>query len=529
LIAVEEKKVGKRLVFLNSLRIAILGALILVTIIIFLFFNIPFSVYPIIFSLLFAILLSILYFPLSRRMGLKSFVYLQLSIDILVITLLVYFSGGIVSPFYFLYILPIVVSGIFLSRRDTVYIATLCFITFGILSDLLYLKVVPFFPGIEVGPISLGRFIYNLLMGFIAFASVAMFSSYYFEKIRLAGEELKSIQENLQDMIILNSSVMEKMEDGLVTVDPRGRVVSYNAKAASMLHINLSSNMFQLLLRRGDHEEIEKISQTNNRYYYERKFQNLELGVSVSMIEKVSGFDRLYVFLLTDLTETKSIEKKLKEKENLALIGGMLAGIAHEIRNPLASISGSIQFLKRELNVGPEYMNLMNIVVKESDRLSRTIDEILNISKTSPHKPSRVDLSQILDEIVEMASRRYTGIRFSRKYDPGYEVTADVEKIKQLIWNIMTNAIKAVREKGDVGINVYQLEGTVYMSIRDNGIGMDSEELAKLFTPFHSRFTSGVGLGMFLMKRIVDEHGFKMEIKSEKNRGTEVTVCFKNQ
>lgn len=99
MIAVEEKKVRKRLVFLNSLRIAILAALILVTIIIFLFFNIPFSVYPIILSLFFAILLGILYFPLSRRMGLKWFVYLQLSIDILVITLLVYFSGGIVSPF----------------------------------------------------------------------------------------------------------------------------------------------------------------------------------------------------------------------------------------------------------------------------------------------------------------------------------------------------------------------------------------------------------------------------------------------
>jgi signal transduction histidine kinase len=171
----------------------------------------------------------------------------------------------------------------------------------------------------------------------------------------------------------------------------------------------------------------------------------------------------------------------------------------------------------------------MNIVVKESDRLSRTLDEILNISKTAPHKPGRFDLSQVLDEIVEMVSLKYTNIRFSKKYDRGCWVVADIEKIKQLAWNIMTNAIKAVRENGGIEINIYPSDRAVNMAIRDNGIGMEKEDLGKLFTPFHSRFTSGVGLGMFIMKRIVDEHGFKMEIKSEKNRGTEVIVCFTNQ
>jgi two-component system sensor histidine kinase PilS (NtrC family) len=526
LIAVEDQKLHKKLIFLNSIRIAILSALALVSGIILLFFNAPFSLLSIIISLAAAVAVSILFFPLGKLLKTRKLLYVQLTFDILMITLLVYLSGGIVSPFYFLYILPIIVASIFLSRRDTLIIATVSFIAFGMLSDLLYLEIIPFYPNFAVGDVSLGTFIYNLLMSFIAFSSVSFISSYYFERISKTGEQLKNIQENLQDMILLNNSVLEKMENGFITSDAQGRVVSYNAKAAAFLNLKKGGNIFDLLLVKDELPQIRKIWQSNNSYYFEKNLRGFSLGISLSSIEKVSSFERLLVFLITDLSAIKEIENKLKEKEHLALIGEMAAGIAHEIRNPLASISGSVQFLRQGLNLEPELKNLMDIIVKESDRLSAFIEEFLNFSRQSPLEISQFDLAGVVNDVVAMISRNLGAVRFIKKYNPGSMVHADFKKIKQLVWNLLNNAVKALQEKGEIEINLFQDAKAVYLSIHDFGVGMDREEIEKIFTPFYSKFAFGIGLGMNIVKRIVEEHGFKMEIKSEKNLGTEVVICF---
>jgi two-component system sensor histidine kinase PilS (NtrC family) len=529
LIAVEDQKLHKKIVFLNSIRIAILSALGLVSVIILLFLNAPFSLLPIVVSLAAAIAISILFFPLARRVRPRPLLHLQLIFDILLITLLVYLSGGIISPFYFLYILPIIVASIFLSRRETLVIATVSFISFGILSDLLYLKVIPYFPDFEAEEVSLGTFIYNLLMGFIAFSSVSFISSYYFERIRRTGEQLKNIQDNLQDMILLNNSVMEKMENGVVTADMQGRVISYNAKAAALLNLKPGGNIFDLLLAPGELPAVREAWRNNSSYYFEKSLRDYYLGITLSAIEKVSSFERLLVFLITDLSAIKEIERKLKAKEHLALIGEMAAGIAHEIRNPLASISGSVQFLRRELALEPGLRNLMDIIVKESDRLSAFIEEFLNFSRQSPLELSEFDLAGVVDEVTAMITSNLKAVRFIRKYNAGSMVRADFKKIKQLVWNLLNNAVKALKERGEVEINITQGADEVLLSIRDYGVGMDREQIEKIFTPFYSTFAFGIGLGMSIVKRIVDEHGFTMEIKSEKNLGTEVVVCFKRR
>jgi len=526
LFAVEDQKLHKRLIFLNSIRIAILSALALVTGIILLFFNAPFSLVNIIISLGAAVAVSILFFPLGKLLRTRKLLYVQLTFDILMITLLVYLSGGIVSPFYFLYILPIIVASIFLSRRDTLVMATVSFIAFGTLSDLLYLNIIPFYPGFVVGDVSLGTFIYNMLMSFIAFSSVSFISSYYFERISKTGEQLKNIQENLQDMILLNNSVMEKMENGFITSDAQGRIVSYNAKAAAILSLKKGGNILNLLLSRDELPQIRKIWESNNAYYFEKNLRGYSLGISLSSIEKVSSFERLLVFLITDLSAIKEIENKLKEKEHLALIGEMAAGIAHEIRNPLTSISGSVQFLRRELALEPELKKLMDIIVMESNRLSSFIEEFLNFSRQSPLEISEFDLAGVVDDVVAMISRNLGSVRFIKKYNPGSLVRADFRKIKQLVWNLLNNAVKALQENGEVEITLFQDAGALVLSIHDFGVGMDREEVEKIFTPFYSKFAFGIGLGMNIVKRIVEEHGFRMEITSEKNLGTEVRICF---
>jgi two-component system sensor histidine kinase PilS (NtrC family) len=526
LIVIEDHKFGKKIVFLNSIRIAIFLTLALVSIIIWLFFNINFSIVPVIIAMVAAIAVSILFFPLSGLLNIRLLLYGQLTFDILMITLLVYLSGGIISPFYFLYILPIIVASIFMSRRDTVIVATFSFISFGILSDLLFLGIISYYPNIDVGEVSLGTFIYNLLMSFIAFAAFSIMSSYYFERIRKTGAQLKDIQDNLQDMISLNNSVMEKMENGFVTADTAGRIVSFNAKSAHLLRLKKQDNVFKLLQVKPDLPGIQNTWQVGTPYYFEKKLHEFYLGISVTAIKKVSTFENLLVFLITDLSALKQIEKKLQEREHLALIGGMAAGIAHEIRNPLASISGSVQFLRQELPLDNEYRGLMDIIVSESERLSTFIEGFLNFSKQVPLEISRFDLALVLDEVVEMLSLNLPKVRFSKKYNREHWIEADVKKIRQLVWNLLNNAVKALTEKGEIEINLVDEGGGVRLTIKDFGVGMDRAEIEKIFVPFYSKFAFGIGLGMTIVKQIVDEHGFKIEIKSEKKLGTEVAICF---
>jgi two-component system, NtrC family, sensor histidine kinase PilS len=528
LIALEDKQVRRQFVLINSIRIAVLSALLFISVFLLLF-DIPFPFIPIIIALGVAFLFSLLHFVLFKRINYRVAIYIQLMVDIVLITALVYFSQAFRSPFYFLYILPIIVSSVFLGRKDTIYVASFSFIIFGALSNLIYLKIIPFFPSQPELEISLGNFIYNLTMSFIAFSTVAILSSFYFEKIRRTDAQLKHVQDNLRDMILLNNTVMERMENGFITSDSNGMIISYNEKAKSMLKLNSRSNIFDLLFKKFDSHEITKISQANSRNYFEIQSNKLTLGVSLSVIEEIYSFDKLFVFIVTDLTEKRVIEEKLRKKERLALIGEMAAGIAHEIRNPLASISGSVQFLSKELELEhEEYKNLMNIIIKESDRLSHSIEDFLDFTKVTPLEKNDMDLSLLVDEVAELVSLNHRDVMLVKKYSPGYIISADIKKMKQLLWNLVNNSVKAVNANGTIEINIYRKDEDVFLSVSDDGVGIDQSEISKIFSPFYSKFTSGIGLGMSLVKRIVDEHNFDLKVDSQKNIGTEVTVCFKN-
>ena len=527
MIFLEDKKNRSKFVFLNSTRITVLSVLILISVLVLLFIETPFSIVPIIISLMVAVFLSIVNFSLFKAFSLRFAIYFQSVVDVCLITVFVYVSGGIISPFYFLYLYPIIVSSYFLGKRDTVYIAAFSFIVFGTLSSLMYLEIIPNYPGISSPTISQGKFIYNLIMSFFAFSTVSLISSYYFERMRKAGAELRNVQESLKDLALLNNTVLEKMENGFITCDSKGVIISYNEKSKAMLKLKSNTNIFELLLSKPEYEEIEKNSKVDSRYYFEKKINKLTLGISVSLIKNIYSFDKIFVFIIIDLTEKRLIEEKLKKKEHFALIGEMSAGMAHEIRNPLASISGSVQFLQKEVKLDPEFMYLMNIIVKESNRLSRSIEDFLDFAKITPLNKSDINLSKVIDDVIDLVILNNKKVNIIRKYNKGTIINGDLKKINQLLWNLITNSVKAVNGKGNIEVNIYGEDGNTNLSIKDNGIGMEKDEISKIFTPFYSKFSSGIGLGMAIVKRIVEEHNFDITINSQKNIGTEVTVCFR--
>ena len=226
------------------------------------------------------------------------------------------------------------------------------------------------------------------------------------------------------------------------------------------------------------------------------------------------------------MTKRRKIEESLRKKEHLALIGEMSAGIAHEIRNPLASISGSIQFIKNELKLNEDMKNLMDIVIKESKRLSDSIEEFLQFTKTPPIENTKFDLFTSLEELSEFIIKKNPDLLIRKKYNSNIFVNGDERRIRQVIYNIVNNSVKAVRESGLIEISVFKRNSMMYLSVKDNGIGMSKKEVEKIFIPFYTKFTSGIGLGMSLVKRILDEHGFPIDIISKAGVGTEVIICF---
>ncbi|MDY0296624.1 MAG: ATP-binding protein [Acidobacteriota bacterium] len=529
MILLEDKQLARKFVLTNSIRIAILCGLLLISLFVGLFFKTPFPTVPILISLSIAVGFSLLEFFLVRKLHYRTAIYLQLGMDLMVVTLLVYFSGGISSPFYFLYILPIIVSALFLKRTETVYVATFAFILFGLLADLMFLDLLPMYPGLSLEKVSTATFIYNLVMSFIAFSAVAMISSFYFEKIRATDEKLRNVRENFEDLMQLNNTVLEKMHNGFVTCSGDGRVLSYNEIARRMLRLDRQSNVLNLLLTPEEQRGAGADSSEPSGKYLEKSIHGRVLGISVTRLSGMYALPEVYVFIFTDLTEKKRIEDELKQREHLALIGEMAAGLAHEIRNPLASISGSVQFLQREMHVAREHGNLMEIIVKESSRLSSSIENFLNFTRTPPLEIEKVVLSNLVDDVIELLQTTHPGIRFRRRCDPTLYVDADPRQMSQVIWNLLNNAVKAVGDSGDVEAAVFRQDHQVRLTVKDNGSGMSAEDRKKLFSPFFSRFSTGIGLGMALVKRILDVHGCEIRVESQKNMGTEVTVCFPHQ
>ena len=526
MIQLEDKEIKRRFLLINSIRITILFVFLIIAVL-SLLFQISFPIIPILVFIIISIIVSLLLFSISNRKSTRFSIYLQIFTDIIIITGLVYFSGGVSSPFYFLYFLPILISAIFLSRRDTVYTAALSYIIFGLISDLMYMRVINSFPGPFDFEITNEDFVYNLIVSFIAFAFFAFISSYYFESLKRKGNELRSVRENLKDLILVNNMVLERMVDGLIVSNSEGKIISYNEKAKVIFNLRDNSNILKIIRTKSISELRENIIKSHNRHIIELKRKDSILEITISIIKDIYAFREVFVLLVSDLTTKRQIEEVLKQKEHFALIGEMSAGLAHEIRNPLASISGSIQYLQKDLSLKEESRNLMGIVVKESARLSDSIEEFLQFSKTSPLNKENFDLALVIDEIIEIALLNSRDIHFRKRYGKGNNIFADKKKINQVIWNIVNNSIKSLGGNGIIEVNVYEENSVIVMSVADNGAGMKSDELSKIFIPFFSNFTTGIGLGMAIVKRILTEHGFEIRINSELKKGTEVMIWFK--
>jgi two-component system sensor histidine kinase PilS (NtrC family) len=461
---------------------------------------------------------------------------IQLLGDIGVVSGFVYFTGGLYSPFSFLYLTVIVVGAVLLRGGGLIF-AGLSAIAYGVLVDLMVFDVLPIPPnlaGFEV-PISTSRVLYQIMIHVVGFVLVALLVSYLGESLRTAHYRLEEESERAAQFVAVTDHVVRSVGAGILATDLDGNVLHLNPAGARILRIAdpdrvagqsledvmpLDGLNWGLLRVRARSRPLERL--TGNL-----SATKTRLGFSVGPLEDER--DTLVGFIVNfqDLTELEIETDRRRMQERMAAVGEMASRMAHEIKNPLASISGSAQMLANVGSTDDTGSRLLRIVVEESRRLSGILDEFLDYARPhrGTHQPCHLPtlLRDCLD-LLERSDELRPDHVLSLSTPDDLIIQGEKHLLRQLFWNLSRNALQAMPEGGDLRITAEQRGDGVLLVWRDNGVGMDEETRQRAFEPFVTTHADGTGLGLAVAYAAVEDHGGTIEIESSPGAGTTVTV-----
>jgi two-component system, NtrC family, sensor histidine kinase PilS len=478
----------------------------------------------------------------------RWFVDVQLGCDAVIVSAIVYLTGGIASYFSFssLYTLPIIAASVIESRRGGFMV--------GLLSALLYGGLVlgqyhagTVLPGVvEYGllpPMRVAMFTVGLnVFGFFAVASLA---GYLAESARRAGQQLAEASNQIADLQALSQHVIDSLMSGLAATDIDGRILTFNRAAETITGIPAADavgraiqDVLQLPREFGELFGVRERRERLPRVEFDFTRANgvsIELGVSTALLFTPRG-ESGFLITFQDVTESRKLEREARVQQRLAAVGEMAAGIAHEIRNPLASMSGSIQILRQELPLTSEQSQLMDIVLRESDRLNETIGSFLAYARPQRSGVNRVDVGKVVTDTARLLQNN---AELSDAHEIQVSVPdgeawydADENQIRQVVWNLATNAIRAMPHGGTLKLSATErrddANGTreMVIGVEDQGVGIAPGDLDGIFHPFRGAFERGTGLGLSIVHRIVSDYGGEVHLTSQPGVGTRVEVTL---
>jgi two-component system sensor histidine kinase PilS (NtrC family) len=488
--------------------------------------------------------LTVVYALALPRLGLASlrlFAYVQVLHDLGFASVTVALTGGIESPFVVLYTLGIVNASLLLYGRGTILAVSLSALLLVLVANV----PAAWLPGQGEGPLdwlvapgARGRDRHGdlgLVLALAGFVAIGALASFLADQLRRASERLEAKSVDLAEMEAMNRLIVQSIQSGLLTVAPDGRITSFNHAAQAITGrspAEVLGRPVQDLFRdmdldrplRGERWEVE---------YTRPSGDTLTLGFSVSALRDEPGspaepprsLGRIVLF--QDLTPYKALEEEVRRADRLAAVGKLAAGMAHEIRNPLASMSGSVQLLREELvTASGEHRRLMDIVLRETDRLNELITDFLLFARPGSPKRDPVDLAAVVEETVALVGTgRDRTVQVDLRVERPLPTVGDARELRQVVWNLIVNAEQAMPRGGRIEV-AGRLAGddAIEVTVKDGGDGIAVKDLSKIFDPFFTTKPNGTGLGLAIVHRIVQSHGGTIAVASRPGAGTTFTL-----
>ena len=480
--------------------------------------------------------LTIAYFfilRLSKKYGWQ--VRVQFLLDTLLITWLVWRTGDLSSPYIPLYIVIIGVSSFYLSSRGTLLMASLCVFLLSAVSVSAASDVIDSFGT----PSEFKRVAQILAFHAAAFLVVGLLAS-RLSKNNASGDQLKATAKSLANLRVLHERIVESIRSGLITTDLDGIIYTFNQTAAEitgyqpdgMRGKSIYTLFGNIKMPIADSLDATETGEQPPRFQTDLITPEnfvVHVGYGISPLFSETGETTGLIITFQDLTDIRSMEENVRRKDRLAAVGRVAAGLAHEIRNPLGAMRGAIQVL--QLNTPPESSNakLMDIVLRESDRLNNIITNFLSYARPRVSDFAQIDVRQAVGDTFTLLkhSPDIKENHFLQADLPAEPVliSGDQTQLKQIFWNLARNAVGAMPDGGELLIKLEKLnERRIRIEFTDTGCGMPPAQVERLFEPFSNSTTGGTGLGLSIVYQIVRDHNGTINVRSRENEGTTITV-----
>lgn len=457
---------------------------------------------------------------------------LQFLFDIVLVTWLVWITGNAASPYAAIYVVIISVASLFLGPRDTMIASIGCAAAFNASALLvIYTK--------GLASESMGNIIQSVGLSDISFLVVGLLAAKLAHRQTSSDVQLAAATRSLADLRALHERIVESIRSGVVTTDLHGRIFTFNAaaeeitgyKAADVRGHDASMFFGDMSRQIIDSMNAAATGTVSPRFQADCLTPNglaLRLGFTIAPLFAEGKDTKGMVITFQDLTDVRALEETSRRQDRMAAVGRMAASIAHEIRNPLAAMRGSIQMLRSEMDGDTEQAQLMEIIMRESDRLNKIVADYLNYARPRPAELKNVDVSALVGETFKL-------LRNSDEIVDGHVleedlpsrpaiVSGDPEQLKQVCWNIARNALKAMPTSGTFRVSLKQVDGNrLRLSFSDTGCGMTPEQVEHLFEPFTST-TGGTGLGLSIVYQIIRDHSGTINVRSREGKGTTITI-----
>jgi two-component system sensor histidine kinase PilS (NtrC family) len=500
----------------------------------------------IVFTYIITIAYAVLLRSLGSQKGLTWFTWLQVGMDFLLETILVARTGGIESPFAVLYVITVTVASLVPRRRVGLVTGSGCTLLFGTVTAVQYFGLLQPLGWLLPSKLTAAETLQTFGVYGLAFLVVGLLSGVLADQLRHADQSLREKEQGLTRLQVFHENIVQSISSGVFTTDEAGRITSFNPAAQEATGYDsalVKGRVWREVFNWHPIEPSEETALTSLapvRFEVECKRADgsrLVLGMTVSPLHE-QGRQIGLVGVFKDLTRIRDMEEEMRRREWLANLGEMSAGMAHEIRNPLGALAGAMQMLRKDVRSDDTSQRLMDIAIREARRLDNIITEFLQYARPPALHLAEHDLNKVLADtldLIQHEARSRKAVTIATVLAPErLAAQVDQDQLKQVFWNLATNAFDAMTAGGTltIGTGLRRIDAggrrseVIEVAFHDTGEGIPKQNFDKIFLPFFTTKKEGSGLGLAQVHRIVDLHGGWIKVESEVGKGARFVLCL---